>query len=198
MKTKIWLALAAASLLAASLAGAEEIAGLPLHVQKIGDGAIRVWIGDHISSTSIVAFATEKGIVVVDTFGVPKIDAELRDVIARELGRNDFTFLINTHEHADHTGGNSVYADCTIVGHELIADGLSEIAERRGLGASLDQTLVAYGQFILKNQFQELRVGQLVSGGFFAPHIQGLTQAREPQFSQSTLESFVHGGVSFC
>jgi glyoxylase-like metal-dependent hydrolase (beta-lactamase superfamily II) len=132
MKTKIWLALAAALLLAASLAGAEEIAGLPLHVQKIGDGVVRVWIGDHISSTSIVAIATEKGIVVVDTFGVPKVDAELRKVIAHTLGRSDFTFLINTHEHADHTGGNSVYADCTIVGHELIADGLSEIAERRG------------------------------------------------------------------
>ena len=131
MKRRIVLVVCAASLLAVSLAGAEEIAGLPLHSEKIGDGAIRVWIGDHVSSTSIVAFATEKGIVVVDTFGVPKIDAELRKVIARELGRDDFAFLINTHEHADHTGGNSVYSDCTIVGHELIADGLIEIAERR-------------------------------------------------------------------
>jgi glyoxylase-like metal-dependent hydrolase (beta-lactamase superfamily II) len=131
MKTKIWLAVVATLLLAASLASAEEIAGLPLHVQKLGDGAIRVWIGDHVSSTSILAFATERGIVVVDTLGVPKVDAKLREVIARELGRNDFAFLINTHEHADHTGGNSVYSDCTIVGHELIADGLVAIAERR-------------------------------------------------------------------
>jgi glyoxylase-like metal-dependent hydrolase (beta-lactamase superfamily II) len=131
MKTKTWLAVVAALLLAASWAGAEEIAGLPLHVQKLGDGAIRVWIGDHVSSTSIVAFATEKGIVVVDTFGVPKVDAKLREVIARELGRNDFAFLINTHEHADHTGGNVVYADCTIVGQQLIADGLTEISGRR-------------------------------------------------------------------
>jgi glyoxylase-like metal-dependent hydrolase (beta-lactamase superfamily II) len=131
MKFKICLIVVAALLLAVSLASAEEIAGLPLHVQKLGHGAVRVWIGDHISSTSIVGFATEKGIVVVDTFGVPKVDAELREVIARKLGRDDFSFLINTHEHADHTGGNSVYADCTIVGHELIADGLAEIAERR-------------------------------------------------------------------
>ena len=131
MKTKIWLALAAALLIAASLAGAEEIEGLPLHVQKIDGGVVRVWLGDHISSTSIVAFATEKGLVVVDTFGVPKVDAELREVIARELGRNDFAFLVNTHEHADHTGGNSVYADCTIIGHELVAEGLKEISERR-------------------------------------------------------------------
>ncbi|MCJ7755192.1 MAG: MBL fold metallo-hydrolase [Thermoanaerobaculales bacterium] len=130
MKTRILMAVVA-TMLAVSWTGAEEIAGLPLHSEKLGDGAIRVWIGDHVSSTSIVAFATEKGIVVVDTFGVPKVDAELREVIARELGRADFAFLINTHEHADHTGGNSVYSDCTIVGHELIADGLIEIAERR-------------------------------------------------------------------
>jgi len=130
MKTKI-LMIVVTLLLAVSWTGAEEIEGLPLHTEKLGDGAIRVWIGDHVSSTSIVAFATDKGIVVVDTFGAPKVDVKLRKVIARELGRDDFAFLINTHEHADHTGGNSVYSDCTIVGHELIADGLIEIVERR-------------------------------------------------------------------
>ena len=123
MKKKIWLGVVAAMLLPLSLAGAEEIAGLPLHSEMLGDGAIRVWLGDHASTTTVVAFATEKGIVVVDTFGVPEVDAQLREVIARKLGRSDFTYLINTHEHRDHTGGNSAYADCTIVGHELIADG---------------------------------------------------------------------------
>ena len=92
---------------------------------------IRLWVGDHISSTAIMAFATSKGIIVVDTFGVPKIDKGLRRVIARELGRSDFAYLINTHEHADHTGGNSVYADCTIIGHELVAAGMAVAAGRR-------------------------------------------------------------------
>jgi glyoxylase-like metal-dependent hydrolase (beta-lactamase superfamily II) len=131
MKTKFSLVVAAMLFLAVASAGAEEIAGLPLHTEKIGDGAIRVWIGNHVSSTSIVAFGTKEGIVVVDTFGVPKVDTQLREVIARELGRDDFAFLINTHEHADHTGGNSVYSDCTIVGHESIAEGLERIASRR-------------------------------------------------------------------
>ena len=133
MKTRILLTVIASLLLAASTswAGAEKIAGLPLHVQKIDSGVIRLWVGDHISSTAIMAFATSKGIVVVDTFGVPEIDTELRRVIARELGRSDFAFLINTHEHADHTGGNSVYADCTIVGHELVAPGMAAAAGRR-------------------------------------------------------------------
>ena len=131
MKNRFRMTVVLSLLLAVSWAGAEEIAGLPLHVEKIGDGAIRLWIGDHISSTTTFAFATEKGIVVVDTFGVPEVDSQLRQAIARELGRSDFTYLINTHEHGDHTGGNAVYADCTIVGHELIAAGMAEAAANR-------------------------------------------------------------------
>src|SRR5512143_2315032 len=103
---------------------AEEVAGLPLHVQRLNPATVRVWTGDYVSSTATVAIATDKGIVVVDTTGIPKVDAELRKVIARELGRSDFTVLINTHEHADHTGGNGVYADCPIVSQELLPAGM--------------------------------------------------------------------------
>ncbi len=118
-------------LLPISTLGAEDIAGLPLHVQKLAPNAVRVWLGDHVSSTAVVAFATRKGVVVVDTFGVPEVDAQLRAAIARELGRNDFALLINTHDHSDHTGGNSVYADCPIVGHELVGPALERDAADR-------------------------------------------------------------------
>ncbi len=133
MRSRVRLIVVVSLLIAVSWAGAEEIAGLPLHVAKIDDGVIRLWVGDHISSTAIMAFATTKGIVVVDTVGIPAVDTELRRVIARELDRSDFAFLINTHEHGDHTGGNSVYDDCTIVGHELVAPGMANIAGRRDI-----------------------------------------------------------------
>ncbi|MBK9305190.1 MAG: MBL fold metallo-hydrolase [bacterium] len=92
--------------------------------------------GDFISSTATTAFATQKGILAVDTTGIPVVDRALRGVIARELGRDDFTTLVNTHEHGDHTGGNAVYADCEIVGHELVAlpaDDLSRSSLREDL-----------------------------------------------------------------
>lgn len=117
-----------ALLLAAAGAAAETVAGLPLHVHRFAAGAIRVWIGDHVSSTGVVAIPTAKGIVVIDTTGDPAVDRELRRVIARELGRDDFALLINTHEHGDHTGGNEVYADCGIVGHELVAAAMARQA----------------------------------------------------------------------
>lgn len=109
-------------------AAAETVAGLPLHVQNYDSGAIRVWIGDYISSSTTIAIPTSEGLVIIDTTGNPSVDQELRQVIARELGRDDFKILINTHEHRDHTGGNSVYADCTIIGHELVAEGMTRQA----------------------------------------------------------------------
>ncbi len=131
MKTTRWLVILISILIVGTGVAAETVAGLPLHVQKLNPVTVRVWVGDFISSTATVAMATEKGIVVVDTVGFPKVDTELRAVIARELGRNDFKILINTHEHGDHTGGNSVYADCTIVANELAAAGMARRPDAR-------------------------------------------------------------------
>ena len=66
MKATTWLAVVVSLFLGISGAIAEEVAGLPLHVQRLDPKAIRVWIGDTISSTATVAIATEKGIVVAN------------------------------------------------------------------------------------------------------------------------------------
>jgi glyoxylase-like metal-dependent hydrolase (beta-lactamase superfamily II) len=126
------LLVAALLLLVAGNATAETLAGLPLNIRKFDSGAVRVWIGDHISSTATTAIPTEEGIVVIDTTGDIEIDRQLRQIIARELGRDDFAYLINTHEHLDHTGGNAVYDDCTIIGHELVVEGMQTRAGNRG------------------------------------------------------------------
>ena len=65
MKRTMLLLAVLAAVLAAGSAWAETVAGLPLHVKKFEGGAIRVWIGDHISTTGIVAIPTEKGVVVI-------------------------------------------------------------------------------------------------------------------------------------
>ena len=103
---------------------AETVDGMTLHIEKLSGKAIRVWVGDYQSTTSVIALATQKGIVVVDTTGLHGLDVKLREVIARELGRSDFKYLINTHQHGDHTYGNQVYADCEIIAHEKCAAGM--------------------------------------------------------------------------
>lgn len=113
---------------------AESVEGLPLHVQKIEPGVVRVWVGDHVSSTAVSAIATKKGIVVIDSTNIPKLDEAFRKVIARELGRSDFKYLINTHGHGDHTAGNGVYANCRIIAHEnvkaMIEESFKDIPRR--------------------------------------------------------------------
>ncbi len=97
---------------------------LPLHIERPSENSVRLWVGDHISSTAVAALSTDKGIVVIDSTASPTLDEYFRTIIARELGRDDFAYLINTHEHADHTSGNSVYSDCVIIAHDRCADGM--------------------------------------------------------------------------
>ena len=66
----------------------------------------------------IVAIASQKGLVVVDTTGSRITAAVLRKTIEREFGRDDFAFVIDTHHHWDHAWGNQVFSDIEIVGHE--------------------------------------------------------------------------------
>jgi len=122
----VLLLLVALSLSFGVTAQAETFKGLPLHVEQLSDNAIRMWIGDYISSTAVSAIKTDDGIVVIDTTQCPTLDEQFRKIIAREFGRDDFKILINTHEHGDHTYGNGVYSDCQIIAHELCAEGIRE------------------------------------------------------------------------
>jgi glyoxylase-like metal-dependent hydrolase (beta-lactamase superfamily II) len=78
-----------------------------------------VWPGDYAQTTNMIAIESERGIVVVDTESSWSVTAEIKNVIAQELGRDDFAYLINTHGHSDHGGGNQVFRDAEIIGHEL-------------------------------------------------------------------------------
>ncbi len=124
-KKSFFLTMLLAALLVLPCA-AESLEGLPLHVKMIAPGVVRVWVGDYVSSTAVSAITTKKGIVVIDSTDIPKLDEAFRKVIARELGRSDFKYLINTHGHGDHTNGNGVYADCQIIAHETVPDMMRE------------------------------------------------------------------------
>lgn len=104
-----------------------SINGLPVHVKKLSDNAIRLWVGDYISSTAVAAIDTGKGIVVIDTTQCPTLDMEFRKIIAKKFPGKKFAYLINTHEHGDHTSGNSVYSDCEIIAHEKCAAGMKRM-----------------------------------------------------------------------
>ena len=162
MKKVIYLTALAILIAAGSATRAETVEGLPLHIQKLAPNAMRLWVGDYISSTATVAIATEKGIVVVDTNGNVKIDAMLRKVIERELRRDDFKTLINTHEHSDHVGGNSVYSDCMIVGHEMLPGGIAaRVGDRKQMACWVGQRVAELEKQAGKNDADTVEAKRL-------------------------------------
>lgn len=69
---------------------------------------------------AVVGVATRNGIVVVDAPFSRTIAGAFREAIQAELKRNDVAYLINTHDHVCHVGGNEAFADVPIIGHESL------------------------------------------------------------------------------
>ena len=105
---------------------------LPLNQKRLSERVLLVWIGDYMQTITVVALNTTEGIVVIETSLIRSHDARIRRVIEKEFGRNDFKYLINTHYHHDHTAGNQIYSDATIIGHKNIPAGMK--AELTGEG----------------------------------------------------------------
>lgn len=116
--------------------------GLSVDVKKLSDNAAVFKI--HGGNDNVVALKSEKGIVVIDTSVCPPFAALIRQAIEKEFGMSDFSYVINTHSHRDHTYGNQVFADSVIISHENCLEEMINSSGRTkdivgGLKAALDQ-----------------------------------------------------------
>ncbi|MEI6749383.1 MAG: MBL fold metallo-hydrolase [Bacteroidota bacterium] len=93
-----------------------------IEVVKLKENVIIVKLGSDV----ITAIAARKGIVVIDAGISNSLTSNYRSIIEKEFKRNDFAYLINTHSHPDHTGGNQMFSDAIIIGHENCAIEMSE------------------------------------------------------------------------
>jgi cyclase len=62
----------------------------------------------------MVAVATPEGKVAIDTTSYPLFARKVRTAVDQEVP-GPWRFVINTHRHFDHIGGNQVFEDCTII-----------------------------------------------------------------------------------
>jgi len=69
-------------------------------------------------ATMVVAIASEAGVVVVDTERSLLFTGAIRQTIEEIFPGREIAWLINTHGHADHTFGNQLFSEATIVAHE--------------------------------------------------------------------------------
>jgi len=93
-------------------------------VARFGENAALFQIGRE-DPTNVVALASRRGLVVIDTGILPSRGAALRSAIEREFKRPDFAYVINTHAHFDHSDGNQAFSDVPIVGHQNAAREMS-------------------------------------------------------------------------
>jgi glyoxylase-like metal-dependent hydrolase (beta-lactamase superfamily II) len=94
-----------------------------INLNRISDKVLVI----NFAGDAVTAVAAQKGIVIIDAGISNSLTKTYRKIIEDEFGRNDFKYLINTHSHADHIGGNQVFPGAVIIGHDNI---LPEISKR--------------------------------------------------------------------
>jgi hypothetical protein len=78
------LLMTSTSVLAAVGTADEE---LPLHTQRLSNRIFLAWVGDYMQSMRVVAFATTRGIVVIDSHLAPSKMVRVRQAIKNEFVR---------------------------------------------------------------------------------------------------------------
>jgi len=93
-----------------------------IEILKINEQCLLIKFG----TDAITALKTKKGIVVVDAGISSGLTARYRKIIENEFQGNDFIFVINTHGHPDHNGGNLIFSESSIIGHVNSFQDMSE------------------------------------------------------------------------
>jgi glyoxylase-like metal-dependent hydrolase (beta-lactamase superfamily II) len=113
---RVILVLALAGLTALS-AAASEGDGL-FRVTRLSERMI-VLTGSPPWECNHVVIVTARGLVLFDAGHSPLMGRLIREAVARELGRDRFAYVVDTHEHWGHTWGAAAFPEAVVIGHEL-------------------------------------------------------------------------------
>ncbi|HPI20239.1 MAG TPA: MBL fold metallo-hydrolase [Candidatus Kapabacteria bacterium] len=84
-----------------------------IKVNKFNDKVLLITFG----ADAITAINTKNGIVLVDAGVSTGLTTKYREIIENQFQSKKFSYLLNTHGHLDHCGGNSVFSGAKIVGN---------------------------------------------------------------------------------
>ncbi len=102
--------------------------------------------------------------VVIDTLAIPEETLNMRSFIEEQLGV-PVRYVINTHNHADHTWGNCFFPGATVIAHKLCRD-LMEVRGQASLDAArrqnpaFRQVKLVYPHITFETGVISLRVGK--------------------------------------
>jgi glyoxylase-like metal-dependent hydrolase (beta-lactamase superfamily II) len=98
----------------------QAFAGL-VDVEKVSD---RVLVLNFKTTgiSNLIAVKGQKGLVVIDTEVSPSVMRPVKEEIERLFQRDDWAYVVNTHGHMHHVGGNSLFKDAVVIGHDNLTD----------------------------------------------------------------------------
>ena len=106
----------------------EATSEINIKTTQVAPGMYRLFVDNRVT---VLAQVGKKGVLVVDAAYVHTAEA-LRSSI-RDLSNKPIRYLINTHLHADHTGGNFIIGrEAVIIAHPTVKEYLSKPQVRDG------------------------------------------------------------------
>lgn len=93
-----------------------------IKVHKVNDLTVMVNFG----YDAVTAIKTTHGIVLVDAGISTFLTDRYRKIIEDVFHQNNYVYVINTHGHHDHIGGNVIFSQAKVVGHENCRNDISE------------------------------------------------------------------------
>jgi glyoxylase-like metal-dependent hydrolase (beta-lactamase superfamily II) len=97
-----------------------------IEINRLSD---RVYVCNVDNHYYIPVIVSEAGLIVIDSTNYPTLALKVKTKIVEELGINNFRYLINTHHHHDHTCGNQVFDEATIIGHDSVPGEMRKFEE---------------------------------------------------------------------
>jgi len=102
-----------------------------INVEKLSDRVrLAYWVGTD-RRCNLTTIRTQKGLVIIDTEMSPRIMVPIKKRLEQVFRRNDWAYVINTHAHDSHPGGNSLFRGATIVGHENLREDMQWIVRQQ-------------------------------------------------------------------
>jgi len=93
-----------------------------IQIKKVNDRTLIVNFG----YDAVTAIKTTHGIVLVDAGISTLLTDRYRKIIEDVFHQNNYLYVINTHGHHDHIGGNVIFSQAKVVGHENCQKDISE------------------------------------------------------------------------
>jgi len=113
------------------LAGPEPSYGSFINIERLSDRVLLAyWVGVD-RRCNLTAIKGQKGLAIIDTEMSPRIMAPIKERIEQVFGRKDWAYVINTHAHDNHAGGNSLFKGAVVVGHENLVEDMKGITHRQ-------------------------------------------------------------------